>query len=347
MVVQHNIAGMNANRQLNITTSISAKSSEKLSSGYKINRAADDAAGLAISEKMRRQIRGLTQGEENSQDGVSWCQIADGALDEVDSMLGRVKELSVKAANETLTDEDRSYINMEVQKISAEIDRIHASTKFNEIPIFDGGMSPGNFQRDNKGSIIIETADGFTIEIERTFVGTEGKVDSTAGTEGVGSNNAYADSEMAIFVQNAAAAAVSNLANNYSQLFEAASSSGIKVGLELANIDGSNGTLAYAQLVMSGNATSTVMGYTLKVDTTDYPIDSFSSMTAAQKADLAGVIAHEMTHLVMYDTLTSGMLDTFPDWFVEGTAQTSSGDNGWVSNRISADSSEADVKSYI
>ena len=145
MVVQHNITGLNANRQLNITTGTLSKSSEKLSSGYKINRVADDAAGLAISEKMRRQIRGLTQGEANAQDGVSWCQIADGALDEVDNMLERVKELAVKAANETLTDDDRSYINMEVQKISAEIDRTHSSTKFNEIPIFDGGLSPGNY----------------------------------------------------------------------------------------------------------------------------------------------------------------------------------------------------------
>ena len=136
MVVQHNISGMNANRQLNITTGIQAKSSEKLSSGYRINRAADDAAGLAISEKMRRQVRGLTQASKNAQDGVSFVQIADGALTEVHDMIQRGNELAVKAANDTLTAEDRSYINQEISKLKEEIDAIGGKTTFNEIPIF-------------------------------------------------------------------------------------------------------------------------------------------------------------------------------------------------------------------
>ena len=138
MVISHNLAAMNANRQLNITTGITAKSSEKLSSGYRINRAADDAAGLAISEKMRRQIRGLTQGTENTQDGISMCQIADGALDEVSAMLQRVTELSVKAANDTNTSNDRQYIQQEINQISTEIDRVCDTTTFNEQPIFQG-----------------------------------------------------------------------------------------------------------------------------------------------------------------------------------------------------------------
>ena len=108
MVVQHNINAMNANRQLGITTGIQAKSSEKLSSGYKINRAADDAAGLAISEKMRRQVRGLTQASANAQDGISAVQTAEGALNEVHDMLQRMNELATKAANDTLTTKDRS-----------------------------------------------------------------------------------------------------------------------------------------------------------------------------------------------------------------------------------------------
>jgi len=127
---------MNANRQLNITTGIQAKSSEKLSSGYRINRAADDAAGLAISEKMRRQVRGLTQASKNAQDGVSFAQIADGALTEVHDMIQRGNELAVKAANDTLTAEDRSYINQEISKLKEEIDAIGGKTTFNEIPIF-------------------------------------------------------------------------------------------------------------------------------------------------------------------------------------------------------------------
>ena len=121
MVVQHNLTAMNSSRMLNITTSTQAKSTEKLSSGYKINRAADDAAGLAISEKMRRQIRGLTQASSNAQDGISCVQTAEGALAEVHDMLQRMTELAVKAANGTQTSADRGYINQEVQALVSEI----------------------------------------------------------------------------------------------------------------------------------------------------------------------------------------------------------------------------------
>ncbi len=137
-VISHNLVAMNARRQLNITTGNQAKTMERLSSGYRINRAADDAAGLAISEKMRRQIRGLTQGVRNTQDGVALCQVADGALAEVDEMLHRITELSVKAANGTNTPEDRQYIQEEIHELVAEIDRIGDTTTFNERPVFQG-----------------------------------------------------------------------------------------------------------------------------------------------------------------------------------------------------------------
>ncbi len=150
MVIQHNIAGMNANRQLNITTNLQAKSSEKLSSGYKINRAADDAAGLAISEKMRRQVRGLTQASENAQDGISLVQIADGAMAEVHEMLQRGNELAVQAANDTLTETDRGYIQAEIDKIKEEIDAINGKTTFNEKYILRG---KGVDMTDNSVSI--------------------------------------------------------------------------------------------------------------------------------------------------------------------------------------------------
>jgi flagellin len=132
MVVQHNVTAMNANRQLGVTTGNQAKSSEKLSSGYKINRAADDAAGLAISEKMRRQIRGLTQASANAQDGISIAQTAEGALNEVHDMLQRMNELANKAATGTLTDTDRSYINQEVTALKSEINRTAQKTTFND-----------------------------------------------------------------------------------------------------------------------------------------------------------------------------------------------------------------------
>ncbi|WP_022756747.1 flagellin [Butyrivibrio fibrisolvens] len=138
MVVQHNLTSMNANRMLGITTNSQAKSSEKLSSGYKINRAADDAAGLAISEKMRRQVRGLTQASANAQDGISTVQTAEGALNEVHDMLQRMNELATKAANDTLTADDRNYIKSEIAALTSEIDRTAAATEFNNQKLLDG-----------------------------------------------------------------------------------------------------------------------------------------------------------------------------------------------------------------
>ena len=151
MVVQHNLTAMNSSRMLNITTSAQAKSTEKLSSGYKINRAADDAAGLAISEKMRRQIRGLTQASSNAQDGISCVQTAEGALTEVHDMLQRMNELAVKAANGTQTSADRGYINQEVQALVSEIDRVASTTTFNEKKLLDGSFKKGRSSGWSRG----------------------------------------------------------------------------------------------------------------------------------------------------------------------------------------------------
>ncbi len=135
--IKTNMLAWNANRQLNLTTKKIAKNSEKLSSGYKINRAADDAAGLAISEKMRRQIRGLHQGAENIQDGIGYVQTADGALNETQVILQRMNELAVKSANGTNTKDDRAYIDQEIQALKEELDRIFDTTSFNEIKIWE------------------------------------------------------------------------------------------------------------------------------------------------------------------------------------------------------------------
>ena len=143
MVVQHNMTAMNSNRQLGITTSSQAKVTEKLSSGYKINRAADDAAGLTISEKMRSQIRGLTQASTNAQDGVSCVQTAEGALAEIHSMLQRMNELAVKSANGTNTTADRTAIQKEVTALLCEINRVKESTQFNTLQLLDGNFSEG------------------------------------------------------------------------------------------------------------------------------------------------------------------------------------------------------------
>ena len=141
MVVQHNLTAANTNRQLGITTNGLQKSTEKLSSGYKINRAADDAAGLSISEKMRNQIRGLNKASDNAQDGISLVQTAEGALNEVHSMLQRMSELSVQAANGTNATTDRAALNDEVKQLKTEIKRVASTTQFNKMDILKGDFS--------------------------------------------------------------------------------------------------------------------------------------------------------------------------------------------------------------
>jgi len=187
MVVQHNVTAMNANRQLGITTGIQAKSSEKLASGYKINRAADDAAGLAISEKMRRQIKGLTQASANAQDGISAVQTAEGALNEVHEMLQRMDELATKAATDTLQSTDREYIQQEINALVSEIDRTSSATKFNEQNLLDGTFQGKNLQvgTDNVSSDLITVS---IASLSAAGIGVNGL--SVSGTDGTAARGA-------------------------------------------------------------------------------------------------------------------------------------------------------------
>lgn len=345
MVIQHNMASANANRQLGISGNALGKISEKLSSGYRINRAADDAAGLSISEKMRSQIRGLNRASDNAKEGIAFIQTAEGALGEMHSMLQRCRELAVQAANDTNTAEDRAAVQSELDELTKEIDRIASTTQYNTIHTFSG--------YDNLTNNPAGSANGIantTYEIEWAFVDNNGnKVPAVDQSQAVGNITNYPANGLAQFVQHAAASAVANLKTIYSGLFSNASSANIQVGLNLAPMDGPGKTLASAALSMSATSSYTVMSYTLNVDTSDYGIQTFNSMTDAQKADLAATIAHEMTHLVMYDTLTDGMLPnkstSFPSWFVEGMAQTASGDGSWVS--ITTSSTDAQIQSYM
>lgn len=178
MVVQHNLRAMNSNRMLGITTSTQAKSTEKLSSGYKVNRAADDAAGLSISEKMRRQVRGLTQASLNAQDGISCVQTAEGALQEVQDMLQRMNELCVKAANGTMQSIDRNYVQQEINSLTSEINRVSATTTFNETNLLDGTFkqkdlhvgAEGNAKFDGSGAL----QSGQTIRVNIAKMSFEG-----------------------------------------------------------------------------------------------------------------------------------------------------------------------------
>lgn len=156
MVVQHNLRAINSNRMLGLTTASQSKSTEKLSSGYKINRAADDAAGLAISEKMRRQVRGLTQAAANAQDGISCVQTAEGALNEVHDMLQRMNELAVKAVNGTNQTDDKAYIQAEINQLASEITRTSNDTTFNKM---------GLLSADTTFTLQVGTEKGHTITV--------------------------------------------------------------------------------------------------------------------------------------------------------------------------------------
>lgn len=181
MVVQHNLTAANTNRQLGITTNGLQKSTEKLSSGYKINRAADDAAGLSISEKMRNQIRGLNKASDNAQDGISLVQTAEGALNEVHSMLQRMSELAVQAANGTNATTDRTALNDEVQQLKTEIQRVGSTTQFNKMNILDGGFSAGTKKALQVGANANQTI-SIAISALKSVVGSSLKEDLKIGT---------------------------------------------------------------------------------------------------------------------------------------------------------------------
>ena len=199
MVVQHNLQAMNANRMLNITTGQQSKSTEKLSSGYRINRAADDAAGLTISEKMRKQIRGLDQASTNAQDGVSSVQTAEGALTEVHSMLQRMNELAVQASNGTNAESDRQAIQDEIAQLTTEIDRVAETTKFNETYLLKGntsGTSSAKYVNAHDAGLagkLVDNGDG-TVKFTLNKALEDGNKVTIAGTEyTIGSTTASAD----------------------------------------------------------------------------------------------------------------------------------------------------------
>ena len=218
MIVQHNLTAMNANRQLGISTSALAKSTEKLSSGYRINRAADDAAGLAISEKMRSQIRGLDQASTNASDGVSMIQTAEGALNESHSILQRMRELAVQAANGTETDDDRGNIQDEIEQLQEELDRIASDTEFNTMKLLDGSLSASSaggtgsgpkFGIYDEGLKAFVTSDVAGVQVSvstsATLGGESALWDSTGKilTLNLAKNQTYTQSEIDELVQNA------------------------------------------------------------------------------------------------------------------------------------------------
>lgn len=193
MIIQHNMQAANANRMLGNVVTSQSKSTEKLSSGYRINRAADDAAGLSISEKMRGQIRGLDQASTNAQDGISLIQTAEGALNETHSILQRMRELAVQAANDTEVDEDREAIQQEIDQLVSEVDRIATTTQFNTMNLLEGSFSGKKLQiganKDQTMDIAIDSMkstdlqiNGLTYETQTGASSAISKVDAAIKT---------------------------------------------------------------------------------------------------------------------------------------------------------------------
>lgn len=339
MIIQHNMTASNTSRMLGITTGQLSKSAEKLSSGYRINRAGDDAAGLSISEKMRGQIRGLEMGSKNAQDGVSFIQTTEGAMDEVHALLQRGRELSVQAANDTNASEDRDAIQKEINQIIKEVDRIASDTEFNTIKCFStDGVKPtvngASGQRTNE----IRVVNGFAVDGSTETSGTPSASGTTTSYTGAMENLAK---DVEKYAENAA----SQILSKFSSLNSVASQN--TIGVNLGSIDGANGTLASASLRMGygsvGAAGYTDMSYTLNIDTSDFNPSSYN------KGELASTIAHEMMHTVMYDSLTTGMVgsDKYPQWFIEGTAQTMGGGFTAGHNAGLTAMSDSQMKSYL
>lgn len=395
MVVAHNLMAMNSQRQLSLVSGTVSKKAEKLSSGYRINRAADDAAGLSISEKMRRQMRGLTQSTENAEDGISMVQTADGALDEIQNMLQRMNELCVQAANGTNSASDRQNIQDEIVQLRIEIDRVATTTKFNETYLLDGSMAkPGRntyttainnreldkFQKQyevdkekfqlqlingaSKGKVVswrdLRDTDGTKIvyfdssssgRVSYNNQSVTAPVISTQTPTGTPSGIADWDKVKAILKNEIVPNAVEEVINAYSPAYDFLKGSAIGMGLCLENNPGST-ALASVTSGKSGNSLS----YKLTVNmATLLPLDANGNLTDAARNELEVTIVHEMMHAFMFEATTPGMFggDSFPDWFIEGMAQTAAGGyyngNDWVNGGlgITTNSSIADIKAAL
>lgn len=324
MVIQHNLSAMNSQRILTFTGGKLGKVNETLASGYKINRSADDAAGLAISEKMRRQIRGLSQASNNAQDGISLCQTAEGVLHEVHDMLQRMNELSIKAANGTMTDEDRSYLQAEVEQLKTELDRIAGTTTFNDKVLLNGSLEAVNRIVTPKQQIVINYSDKEMITMYALRAEQTGMSTTTGGTEEL----------KRLLKEELVPRAVDAILDTFPETFEHLRNSEIGIGLDFKD-DISDSVLAY----VAADEFIGRMVYSLTVNTAYY------TGTEESRTELERTIAHEMMHALMMEALTAGMtgedqdgnnVGEFPLWFKEGTAQLASGAFESNSNWITA-----------
>ena len=362
MIIQHNIGAINTARQFNIVNKKVKHSTEKLSSGYKVNRAADDAAGLSISEKMRNMIRNLNMATNNAEDGISLLQTAEGALNEMHSIVKRISELSVKAANDVNALEERESIQEEINELVTELDRIAEDTEFNELKLLDGSFSAstGNissFSLDESNTVVETKIGG--LESYKGVMVSNPVIDSSA-TSNIGATKAeYLQNEL---VDSIIPQAVNAFLDTFTVFNDAAINGKVsnEIGLKLY-CDNST-TLAYVACQYSYLADGTLLSDQIKlnlsVNTNTLVFDTNGELSADSRTELETTIVHEMMHAFMDDTLTNGMLgaengvldsaNEFPSWFTEGMAQSAAGGcantNDWVNGGLGLDENSRDAE---
>lgn len=336
MRIQHNISALNTHRNLYFNNNQTTKTLEKLSSGYKINRSADDAAGLAISEKMRGQIRGLNMATKNAQDGISLIQTAEGALNEVHSMLQRINELAVQASNDTNATEDRQALQKEITQIIGEVDKIANTTEFNTMKLLDGSLANQNNAAGGGGG-------GTTINTNPIITITHNAVDASPTPMYKATDPSDRDYSKlkTILDEEIVPQAVQSILDTFGDTFDYLDGSKLGIGLILSKDDTSS---VLASVTMKARYDSAPipdvdLSYSLLVNTSYLTFNPDGTLTDASRTNLETTIVHEMMHAFMDESLTAGMMgrdqhlnntQAFPEWFVEGTAQAASGGYSYV-----------------
>lgn len=374
MVLQHNLVSMYSNRQLGITKGNRARYTEKLSSGYRINRSADDAAGLAISEKMRSQIRGLMRASDNCQDGISLIQTADGALENDHAMVQRIRELCVQASNDAvLTRDDQQKIQDEIDEIIKEIDRVADETEFNKKKLLDGSfgdgfeVAPHPFIRTlDKGTLIAPDAVDEISGLKVIYVDYDFETEQKQ--TGMKTKPGY-DSLKNALKTEIVPRALDAIISAFPSAFDDLKNSTVGIGLRLYT-DPSSTTMASAGTSVwfdgSGNVFKDNQTYTLSVNMGYLEFDSNGNLKGADtkrgREALETTIVHEMMHSIMQESMTNGMIgarggiydssNAFPQWFVEGVAQAACGAaspyNDWLAGlTITGSTSDEKIKNLL
>ena len=352
MRIQHNIAALNSYRNLSGNNNQVAKNLEKLSSGYKINRAGDDAAGLAISEKMRSQISGLNMAIKNANDGISLIQTAEGALTEVHSMLQRANELAVQSANGVNSESERESIQNEFLELTKEIDRIADGTNFNKINLLDGSLKSrlNGAPSVNGNNIVVTFLQEGVEDLEDSSGGGESVTKIVTGTDESGEPGKKAGVKVSTEFKNDLANniipnAVNGIVGALSGTFGELTGQNIGIGLDFMN-NPNDDLLAYVSLgaQSTGGEVSLTYNLTINIGNKGYAGLFDQATNGKELADetrnqLEATLIHEMTHALMDEIHTAGMLGVngnfesvpaFPKWFSEGVAQAMGGGGDWV-----------------